>query len=78
MTDTVLSQSVMKCLIDNFGIVQAERFISLVIREPFDYTQWQRDLFSDMSVEDIFTAATDWKKTPFFPKINPRLWWNYG
>jgi len=63
MNDTVLGQSVMRCLIDNFGVVQAERFISLVIKEPFDYTNWQRDLFKDMTVEDIFSAATDWKKS---------------
>ena len=63
MNDAVLGQNAMRCLIDNFGVVQTERFISLVIREPFDYTKWQRDLFNDMSVDDIFHAATDWKKS---------------
>ena len=63
MNDTVLAQSVIRCLIENFGIVQTERFISLIIKEPFDYTEWQRDLFSDMSVEEIFGAATAWKKS---------------
>lgn len=62
MNDTVLGQSAMKCLIDNFGIVQAERFIALMIKEPFDYTKWQRDLYSDMSVDELFRAASDWKK----------------
>ena len=62
MNDTMLGQNVMKCLIDNFGVVQTERFISLVIKEPFDYTKWQKDLFSDMSVDDLFRAVTDWKK----------------
>ena len=63
MNDTVLAQSVIRCFIENFGIVQTERFISLIIKEPFDYTEWQRELFSDMSVEDIFSAATAWKKS---------------
>ena len=63
MNDTLLSQSVIKCLIANFGVVQTERFISLVIKEPFDYTEWQRSLFSEMSVEDIFNAATSWEKS---------------
>jgi len=62
MNDTVLSQNVVKCLIENFGIVQTERFISLMIKEPFDYTKWQRDLYSDMSVDELFSAATKWKK----------------
>ena len=63
MNDTVLSQTVIKCLLNNFGVVQTERFISLIIKEPFDYTEWQRDLFSDMTVEELFNAATEWKKS---------------
>jgi hypothetical protein len=47
----------MKVLIDKLGAVQAERFISLVIREPFDYTEWQRDLFNDLSVKELSNLA---------------------
>jgi hypothetical protein len=43
----------MKILINKLGRVEAERFISLIIREPFDYTEWQRGLFGDMSVKVI-------------------------
>ena len=28
-----------------------------VIREPFDYTKWQKDLFSGMSIEEISSNA---------------------
>ena len=63
MNDTVLGQTVIKHLIDNFGVVQTERFISLVIKKPFDYTKWQRDLFNDISVDELFNAASDWKKS---------------
>ena len=66
MNDTVLRHSVLKCLIDNFGVVQTERFLSLLIKEPFDYTKWQRDLFTDMSVQDLFRAATEWKESSSF------------
>jgi len=47
----------MKILINNLGHVEAERFISLIIREPFDYTEWQRDLFNDMTVRELSNAA---------------------
>jgi hypothetical protein len=47
----------MKVLINNLGRVEAERFISLVIREPFDYTDWQRNLFNDLSVKELSNAA---------------------
>lgn len=38
-------------------IVEVEKFISLIIREPFDYTEWQQDLWKDKSLDDIFDAA---------------------
>jgi hypothetical protein len=47
----------MKILINNLGRVEAERFISLIIREPFDYTEWQRNLFDDMSVKELSNLA---------------------
>ncbi|MDR3265617.1 MAG: hypothetical protein LBT15_06375, partial [Synergistaceae bacterium] len=37
MTDTVLKDSGMKYLTEKLGMVDAERFIALVIKEPFDY-----------------------------------------
>ena len=53
----------MKVLINNLGRVEAERFISLIIREPFDYTEWQRDLFNDISVKELSgLAMKDYEK----------------
>ena len=57
MTDTVLKNEGIKVLTKNLGKVEAERFITLIIREPFDYTEWQRDLFDDMSVEELSKKA---------------------
>jgi hypothetical protein len=47
----------MKVLVNSLGKVEAERFISLIIREPFDYTEWQRELFNDMSVKELSNLA---------------------
>ena len=47
----------MKILVNKLGQVEAERFISLIIREPFDYTEWQRDLFNNMSVKELSNMA---------------------
>ncbi|MDR2546363.1 MAG: hypothetical protein LBC96_02480 [Lachnospiraceae bacterium] len=47
----------MRVLINKLGNVEAERFISLIIREPFDYTEWQRGLFDDMSVKELSNIA---------------------
>jgi hypothetical protein len=51
----------MKVLRENLGLIEAERFISLIHRENFDYTEWQRDLWKDKSLDDIFNAAKSYK-----------------
>lgn len=38
----------MQCLNENMGVVEAEQFISIIIREKFDYTKWQRQFFDEM------------------------------
>ena len=59
----------MSCLLDQLGVVETERFISIIIRERFDYTKWRKDFFSDASVEDINRAAVAYaEKDTFHPK----------
>ncbi|MDR3095132.1 MAG: hypothetical protein LBU62_10915 [Bacteroidales bacterium] len=55
--DQSLRNAGMKALISALGNVEAERFISLIIREPFDYTEWQRNLFAGMSVKELSNLA---------------------
>lgn len=47
----------MKCLMEQLGVVEAERFVATVIREKFDYTRWQRDYFSGKTPEEISQEA---------------------
>jgi len=56
-TEINLRNEGMRVLVNNLGSVEAERFISLIIREPFDYTEWQRDLFNNMSVKELSDNA---------------------
>ena len=56
-TEINLRNEGMRVLVNNLGPVEAERFISLIIREPFDYTEWQRDLFNNMSVKELSNNA---------------------
>ncbi len=62
LTDTVLRSTGMNILIDHLGMVDAERFIALVNREPFDYTTWQSDLFDGMSLEELSSAAMEFTR----------------
>jgi hypothetical protein len=53
----------MECLTKHLGLVDAERFVSLIIAEPFDYTEWRRDnLFVGMSVEEISKNAMEYRQ----------------
>ena len=56
-TDTALRTKGMRILIRNLGNVEAERFITLINREPFDYTIWQQNLFEGMTVRELSNVA---------------------
>jgi hypothetical protein len=57
LTDTEIRTTGFRALVAALGDVQAEKFITLIRREPFDYTQWHRTLWPDKSVEEISQAA---------------------
>jgi len=59
MTDTVLRKQGINILLENLGKVETERFIALLLREPFDYTEWRESLFVDMTVEEISKNAME-------------------
>jgi len=56
-TDTEVRIRGLHALVEALGTVDAERFITLILREPFDYTQWQRQLWADRSVDELSKAA---------------------
>ena len=62
MTDTELKVKGFNTLVDTLGEVEAERFISLILREPFDYTKWQKHLWENRSVEEISKSAMRQRK----------------
>ncbi len=47
----------MDALTNQLGEVEAERFITLIMREPFDYTEWQRTLWVNVGVEELSKKA---------------------
>lgn len=65
ITDTEIKLKGIQTLVDGMGQVEAERFITLILREPFDYTLWRSRLWPDRSVADISRSAMDLRrKTP--------------
>jgi hypothetical protein len=57
LTETALRSEGMKVLVERLGLVETERFIALMNRERFDYTEWQRNLWEGMSVREISDLA---------------------
>jgi hypothetical protein len=57
LSDTEIKTVAFRALVEALGDVQAERFIALIQREPFDYTQWRRTLWPEKGVEEISQAA---------------------
>ena len=53
------------CLVERLGIIETEIFISQIIREPLDYTKWQKEHYADMSVSELNKRAVEYaKNTP--------------
>ena len=63
MTDTEIKIKGLKLLSENLGLVEAERFIALMLREKFDYTIWRKELLPGMAGEEISRKAMEYKKT---------------
>lgn len=60
-TEEEIKQRGMKALLKELGDVDTEKFIKMLIREPFDYTKWQRDLWTGMDVDQLSEKATEYR-----------------
>jgi hypothetical protein len=56
-TDAVLRSEAMDALAQALGLVDAERFISMVKLDTFDYTEWRRSLWNGMTIEEVYAEA---------------------
>ena len=61
-TTTSIMNEGITCLIERLGIIETEIFISQLIREPFDYTKWQREHYANMSVSELNKKAVEYAK----------------
>lgn len=60
--DTEIKTLGFEVLTQHLGLVDAERFITLIQREKFDYTTWRQRLFAGMSGEEISQRAMEFQK----------------
>lgn len=62
-TDTIIKQEGMSALISKLGYVDAERFIVLISREPFDYTRWREQYLDEgLNIRELSKKAMNYSK----------------
>ena len=63
MTDNELTVKCMNVLMDSVGPVDAERFVSIVNLNHFDYTEWRKDhLFVGETVDTLVDKIRAFEK----------------
>lgn len=60
MNTAELMEQGIACLVEKFGVLDAEHFISLIKRDDFDYTVWQREYFDRMEPDEFMKKAADY------------------
>ena len=53
ISDNELTMRGLNLLKAEFGPVDAERFVYVMTRDGFDYTEWQKDLFKGETVRSL-------------------------
>lgn len=56
-TDSEIKLKGYTVLRKELGDLDMERFISLIIKDPFDYTNWQKNLFADKELIELSNEA---------------------
>jgi hypothetical protein len=68
-SDSEIKNDGFKLLFNSMDKLEAERFITIIKQDNFDYTKWRQSLFEDMTVEEIHKKAVDFAGK--FRKIKP-------
>lgn len=61
-TELEITYDGINALIDKLGIVEAEKFISIIGKDSFDYTEWRKRLWPDVTVRELSREAMDFRK----------------
>ena len=73
-TDAEVRSIGMASLVKALGPVDAERFITNIIRDGGDYTLSRRQMFDDMTLEEVLENTSEYMKThPLSAETKARL-----
>jgi len=63
ITDTEIRSKGIHALAISLGDVEAERFIALIQREPFDYTSWRQSIDEGLTIKELSRRAMNLRKS---------------
>ena len=73
-TDAEIRSIGMACLVKKLGKVDAERFISGFIKDSGSYTLARREMYDDLTLDEVFESASDYmREHPLSPETKARL-----
>jgi hypothetical protein len=61
LTDNEIKTKGFRVLVKSLGDVDAEKFIRLISKEPFDYTKWQMLLWDGETIEHVSEKAMQYR-----------------
>jgi len=62
-TENTIRSEAIDILIKHLGPIDTERFLAYINREKFDYTQWQKNLWNDKTIEEIHQMGVELEKS---------------
>ena len=61
----VIMEKGINVLLENLGVLDTEQFISTLLKEPFDYTEWSRKHYAKADLHELNMRAVEYdKKNP--------------
>ena len=61
-TESEIRVAGLRTLVASLGLVEAERFIAMLSREPFDYTEWRKTGLPDLELRELSRVANRYAK----------------
>jgi hypothetical protein len=59
----------MQILLKTLGVLDTELFISTILKEPFDYTEWSRDYFAGYDPTQFLQEAVQYDRDNPVPVV---------
>jgi len=60
---TVVMEKGINVLLESLGVLDTEQFISTILKEPFDYTEWSRKHYAHVDLREFNRRAVEYDQT---------------